>query len=73
MINQYSWISPDTELIDISDEKERSIWASRLGVSIEKLKTAVRATHSLDVEKLSIYLHHRPDQKTYNYKTHVKN
>lgn len=44
------------ELIDISDEQDRNYWAARLGVSSEKLKSTVRAIHSMEFAKLKDFL-----------------
>ena len=44
------------ELIDIGEESTRNYWASQLGTSMEKLKTAVRATHSLEFQTLKKYI-----------------
>ena len=56
MTTQNYFISSSAELIDIAEEKDRNFWASRLGVTCEKLKTAVRATHSLEYQKVKSYL-----------------
>ncbi|MCX2430575.1 MULTISPECIES: DUF3606 domain-containing protein [unclassified Pedobacter] len=44
------------ELIDISDEQDRNYWAARLGVSSEKLKSTIRAIHSMEFSKLNDFL-----------------
>ncbi|UKT65707.1 DUF3606 domain-containing protein [Pedobacter mucosus] len=44
------------ELIEIADEQDRNYWAMRLGVSGEKLKTAVKAIQSMDFIRLKEYL-----------------
>jgi len=44
------------ELIDIADEQDRNYWAARLGVSSEKLKSAVKAIQSMEFSKLKAYL-----------------
>ncbi len=44
------------ELIDISDEQDRNYWATRLGVSSEKLKSTVKAVQSMEFSKLKDYL-----------------
>ncbi|RZJ19251.1 MAG: DUF3606 domain-containing protein, partial [Pedobacter sp.] len=51
---------------------ERNFWATRLGVSIEKLKSAVRATHSLDYQELKNYLQRSRTNK-FKLKPYVKN
>lgn len=63
---------PDAELINIAEEQERNFWATRLGVSIEKLKSAVRATHSLDYQELKNYLQRSRTNK-FKLKPYVKN
>jgi len=40
------------EFIDIADEQDRNYWAARLGISTEKLKSAVKALHSMEFSKL---------------------
>jgi hypothetical protein len=66
MTNSYQFLNPEKpELIDISDEKDRDLWAIRLGVSIEKLKTAIKATHSLELQELKNYLFKKQVQKSY--------
>jgi len=44
------------ELIDIADEQDRNYWATRLGVSGDKLKSTVRAVQSMEFSKLKDYL-----------------
>lgn len=44
------------EFIDIADEQDRNYWAARLGISSEKLKSAVKALHSMEFSKLRAYL-----------------
>ncbi|MFD2287235.1 DUF3606 domain-containing protein [Pedobacter petrophilus] len=44
------------ELIDISDEQDRNYWATRLGVSCEKLKSTIKAVQSMEFSKLKDYL-----------------
>lgn len=44
------------ELVEIADEQDRRYWASRLGVSEEQLKTAIRAVQSMDYIRLKEYL-----------------
>ncbi|PWS28724.1 hypothetical protein DHW03_02455 [Pedobacter yonginense] len=56
MIHQETWIRSNTELIDIADEKDRNYWAARLGVSSERLKSAVRAIRNLELTKIKEYL-----------------
>ncbi len=44
------------EFIDIADEQDRNYWAARLGISTEKLKSVVKALHSMEFSKLKEYL-----------------
>ncbi|KLT66989.1 hypothetical protein AB669_03445 [Pedobacter sp. BMA] len=44
------------EFIEIADEKDRDYWATRLGVSTEKLKSAIRAIQSMEFLQLKEYL-----------------
>ncbi|WP_231426826.1 MULTISPECIES: DUF3606 domain-containing protein [Pedobacter] len=44
------------ELIDIADEQDRNYWATRLGVSSERLKSAVKAVQSMEFSILKDYL-----------------
>jgi len=44
------------ELIDIADEQDRNYWATRLGVSSEKLKSTVKAVQSMEFSKLKHYI-----------------
>jgi hypothetical protein len=48
---------PDAELIQLGEEQQRNFWATSLGVSIEKLKSAVRATRSLNYHQIKDYLY----------------
>ncbi|WP_316739384.1 DUF3606 domain-containing protein [Pedobacter aquatilis] len=56
MINQQFALNPTDEYIAIADEIDQNYWAERLGVSIETLKSAVRACRSTVLEKVSEYL-----------------
>ncbi|MGM9478197.1 DUF3606 domain-containing protein [Pedobacter sp. GSP4] len=44
------------EFIDIADEKDRNYWAARLGVTGEKLKSVVKALHSMEFSIVKEYL-----------------
>lgn len=44
-----------SEIIDISEEKECRYWTSRLGVKIEVLKSAIRATKCVTLRDISVY------------------
>lgn len=44
------------EFIDIADEQDRNYWATRLGISSEKLKSVVKAIHSMEFSRLKDYL-----------------
>ncbi|RZK77018.1 MAG: DUF3606 domain-containing protein [Pedobacter sp.] len=72
-MNTYRYYAKtDAELINVAEETERNFWATRLGVSIEKLKSAIRATHSLDYQKVKNYLY-RTNSKNINLKNYAKN
>ncbi|WP_167356589.1 DUF3606 domain-containing protein [Pedobacter soli] len=49
-------INARKEFIDIADEQDRQYWATRLGVSSEKLKSVVKAIQSMEFSKLKDYL-----------------
>ncbi|PWS33114.1 DUF3606 domain-containing protein [Pedobacter paludis] len=53
---QETLMGQKNELIDIADEKDRNYWAARLGVSSERLKSAVRAIRNLELIKIKEYL-----------------
>ncbi|RZL38287.1 MAG: DUF3606 domain-containing protein [Pedobacter sp.] len=44
------------EMIAIAEEQDLNYWSKIFNVSAEKLKTAVRATRSLDCELIKNYL-----------------
>lgn len=53
---QMNSINARKEFIDIADEHDRQYWATRLGVSCEKLKSVVKAIQSMEFSKLKDYL-----------------
>jgi len=53
---QINSINARKEFIDIADEQDRQYWATRLGVSSEKLKSVVKAIQSMEFSKLKDYL-----------------
>ncbi|SDD09879.1 Protein of unknown function [Pedobacter soli] len=53
---QMNSINARKEFIDIADEQDRQYWATRLGVSSEKLKSVVKAIQSMEFSKLKDYL-----------------
>ncbi|MCX2574947.1 DUF3606 domain-containing protein [Pedobacter sandarakinus] len=53
---QSTTASTRKELIDIADEQDRNYWATRLGVTGEKLKSTIRAVQSMEFSKLKDYL-----------------
>jgi len=53
---QETLMGQKNELIDIANEKDRNYWAARLGVSSERLKSAVRAIRNLELIKIKEYL-----------------
>ena len=59
------------ELIDIADEQDRIYWATRLGVSSEKLKSNVRAVQSMEFSKLKDYLRMEKIQSGSTYQRFV--
>lgn len=73
MENHYATFDQQEQLIDIAEEANQSFWASKLGVSIEKLKTAVRATHSLDYQQLKAYFGYNENFKKYKLQSYVEN
>ncbi|WP_316807820.1 DUF3606 domain-containing protein [Pedobacter agri] len=44
------------EVVEIADEQDRNYWATRLGVSSEKLKSAIKAVQSMEFSKLKDYI-----------------
>lgn len=46
----------EAEIIDVAEETKRSYWAKKLGVTADELKSAVRATRSLEYAQLKAYL-----------------
>lgn len=53
---QLNSLNARKEFIDIADEQDRDYWATRLGVSSEKLKSVVKAIQSMEFSKLKDYL-----------------
>lgn len=53
---QLSSMNARKEFIDIADEQDRNYWAARLGISSEKLKSIVKALHSMEFSRLKEYL-----------------
>lgn len=60
------------ELIDISDEQDRNYWATRLGVSSEKLKSTVKAVQSMEFSKLKDYLRMEKIKSANTYQRFLK-
>lgn len=56
MIYQNISTTARKEVVEIADEQDRNYWATRLGVSSEKLKSAVKAVQSMEFAKLKDYL-----------------
>ena len=44
------------EIINISEEKECNYWTQRLGITLESLKSAIRATQCVTLKEISNYL-----------------
>ncbi|WP_316832061.1 DUF3606 domain-containing protein [Pedobacter aquatilis] len=55
-MNQQIILDPRDEFIGIAEEQDRNYWAERLGVSIETLKSAIRASKSTALESVKNYL-----------------
>lgn len=72
MENHYATFDQQEQLIDIAEEANQSFWASKLGVSKEMLKTAIRATHSLDYEQLKAYFGYSENYENYKLQHYVK-
>ncbi|WP_231463621.1 DUF3606 domain-containing protein [Pedobacter sp. Leaf132] len=56
MINQKFALNPNDIYIAIAEEKDQNYWADRLGVSIETLKSAIRACRSTVYANVKSYL-----------------
>ncbi|MCZ4223435.1 DUF3606 domain-containing protein [Pedobacter rhodius] len=56
MMNQQVTLNSNDEFIVVADEQERNYWAARLGVSIETLKSAIRASRSTTLQSVKNYL-----------------
>ena len=66
MMNSYQQILDEEAFIAIAEETERNFWAAKLGVSTEQLKSAVRATRSLDLANIKNYLINNTRKSAYN-------
>ncbi|RZK55805.1 MAG: DUF3606 domain-containing protein [Pedobacter sp.] len=56
MVNHSYVFEANHAIIDIAEEKDLTYWTKRLDVSAEKLKSAIRATKSLDCKLIIPYL-----------------
>jgi len=56
MMNQQITTNSNDEFITVAEEQDRSYWAGRLGVSIETLKSAIRASKSTAFLNVQNYL-----------------
>lgn len=56
MMNQQFALNSNNEFIIVADEQDRNYWAARLGVSIETLKSAIRASKSNAFKNIENYL-----------------
>jgi len=56
MVNQSYIFENNQAIIEIADEQDLTYWTNRLNVSAEKLKSAIRATRSMDCEMIISYL-----------------
>ena len=59
------------EFIDIADEQDRNYWATRLGISSEKLKSVVKAIHSMEFSRLKDYLRLEKIKNASTYKRFI--
>ena len=59
------------EFIDIADEQDRNYWAARLGISSEKLKSVVKAIHSMEFSRLKDYLRLEKIKNASTYKRFI--
>jgi hypothetical protein len=55
-IQHYASISTQKKIIGVAEEKEQLFWASEFGISIERLKSIIKATRSLDYETIRQYI-----------------
>ncbi|KQS36972.1 hypothetical protein ASG14_08040 [Pedobacter sp. Leaf194] len=55
-MSQKITLNHDDEFIYVAEEQDRNYWAARLGVSIETLKSAIRASRSTALESVKNYL-----------------
>jgi len=53
---QISSMNARKEFIEIADEKDRDYWATRLGITGDKLKSVVKAIQSMEFSVLKEYL-----------------
>ncbi|TCD12130.1 DUF3606 domain-containing protein [Pedobacter frigidisoli] len=56
MEQQLTSMNARKEFIEIADEQDRNYWATRLGVTSEKLKSAIKAVQSMEFSRLKEYL-----------------
>lgn len=56
MMNPQFIFDSSDEFIVVAEEQERNYWTERLGVSIETLKSAIRACRSSALQTVSDYL-----------------
>ncbi|GEM_PF-1048118 len=56
IMSQQSTFDSKEEFIMVADEQNRNYWAATLGVSIETLKSAIRACKSTTVKSVRNYL-----------------
>ncbi|QPH40404.1 DUF3606 domain-containing protein [Pedobacter endophyticus] len=56
MEHQLPSMNARKEFIEIADEQDRNYWATRLGVSGEKLKSAIKAIQSMEFTRLKEFL-----------------
>lgn len=57
MMSQQFAFDSNEEFIVVAEEQDRNYWAARLGVSIETLKSAIRACKSTTLQSVRNYLY----------------
>jgi len=63
MNNNSQNTSEKNEIINISEEKDCNYWTNRLGVKIEVLKSAIRATRCVALNEISDYLNRNENKR----------
>ncbi|WP_410478357.1 DUF3606 domain-containing protein [Pedobacter agri] len=55
MNNTFHQIDEKPEIIEVSEEKDCRYWTTRLGVTTEVLKSAIRATRCVTLKDIARY------------------